>query len=194
MTDMIKDGTGQGYLVQVDSDNKIQTRSINETAELDANENGDAYNLNTGVVNLTDTSETTLIYLKNNETRDFVITAVAIGVWGSANGDGEDMIATFIRNPTTGDIISGSDVDINSNRNYGSQNSLTADVKKGASGDTKVNGDNHILVRIGESSRSFIGINEIIPQGASFAVNITPPTGNDGMNCYVAVIGYLRRL
>jgi hypothetical protein len=194
MTDMIRDGTGQGYLVKVADDNKIQTRSVTESAELDANQRGDAYNLNTGVVNLTDATETTLFYMKNNETRDFVVTAVVIGIWGSANGDGLDMISTFIRNPTTGDIISGSDAAINSNRNYGSSNALTADVKVGASGDTAVNGESHILVRVTEESRSFIAINEILPQGTSFAVNITPPTGNDGMNVYVAVIGYLERV
>jgi hypothetical protein len=191
MPEMIRDGTGSGNLAKVNDFNELLVRSVTESGEVSANQKGNAYNLNTGIINMTDADETTMFYMKNNEKTDFVITAVVVGLWNSANGDGLDMYATFVRNPTTGDIISGTDVDINSNRNYGSQNTLLADVKKGASGDTKVNGDDHIIVRVSEESRSFITIDERLPQGASFAVNIQPPTGNDGMNAYVAVIGYL---
>jgi hypothetical protein len=191
MSEQIKDGTGAGYLAKVDSDKKLHTRSVIDTEEFQANREGNAYNLNTGIINLTNATRTSVIYLKNNEENDLVISAVAIGAFNSANGDGLDMTAIFVRNPTTGDIISGTNVDINSNRNYGSSNTLTADVKKGASGDTAVNGDDHIIVRISEQSRSFISINERLPKGTSFAVDITPPTGNDGMNLYVAIICYI---
>lgn len=191
MAEQIKDGAGQGYLAKVNSNNELLVRSVTDTGEIQANENGNAYNLNTGIINMTNASETTILYLKNLEDDNLVITAVVIGLWNSANGDGLDMYSTFVRNPTTGDIISGTNVDISSNRNYGSSNTLNADIKKGASGDTKVNGDDHILVRVTEESRNFITINEIIPKGSSFAVNITPPTSNDGMNVYVAVICYV---
>jgi hypothetical protein len=192
MAEIIKDGTGKGYLAKVNANNELLVRSVTDSGEIAANEDGDAYNINTGLVNLTNANDTTLLYLKNNETRSLVVTAIVVGVFNSANGDNSaDMYATFVRNPTTGDIITGSDVDINSNRNFGSNNVLTVDVKKGASGDTIVNGSDHIIVRISENSRSFIGINEIMPQGTSMAVNIKPPTSNDGMNVYVAVICHL---
>lgn len=193
MSEQIKDGTGSGYLARVDSDQRLHTDSVIDTQEFAANKKGNAYNINTGVVNLTDANETSMIYFNNGEDEDFVIVAVVVGVWGSANGDGLDMIATFKRNPTTGDIITNTnDVAINSNRNYGSSNTLSSSLAYvGASGETATNGDSHILVRITEESRSFISINERLPKGTSFGVNITPPTGNDGMNCYVAIVGYL---
>lgn len=192
MAEQIKDGVGKGYLAQVDSDNRLRARTTTESEEIFANRKGNAYNLNTGIINMTDANETTIFYMKNNEENDFVVTAVVVGAWNSANGDGFDMYSTFVRNPTTGDIITNANnVDINSNRNYGSSNTLSANVYKGASGETVVNGTDHILIRITEESRNFITINEIIPKGSSFAVNITPPTSNDGMNVYVAVIGYL---
>ncbi len=191
MSDHIKDGTGTGYSAGVDSENRLKTHAITEMSEVHANGKGDAYNLNTGIVTLTNALETSLFYLKNNEDVDFVISAVVVGIWAS-DGDGLDMRATFIRNPTTGDIITNANaVAINSNRNYGSTNTLTADVYVGASGETKTNGGDHILIRVSEESRNFITINEIIPKGASFGVNILPPTSNTSMNCYVAVIGYL---
>jgi hypothetical protein len=141
---------------------------------------------------MTVATEESLLYFRNNEDQDFIIEAVVIGVFTSANGDGADMLATFIRNPTTGDIITGTDAPIVSNRNYGSNKTLNADVKIGSGGaQTNTNGDNHILVRITEDSRSFISINEVVPKGTSFGVNITPGTGNDGMNLYIAVVGYL---
>ena len=192
MSDTLRDGTGDGSLARINSDNQLITRATTEVAEVAANRKGNAYNLNTGIVSLTDAAETPLFYMKNNENNDFIITAVVIGVWAS-DGDGLDMTATFIRNPTTGTIITSTptDVSINSNRNYGSANTLSADVYVGATGDTMTNGEDHILVRITEESRSFIAINEILPKGASFGVKILPPTSNTAMNCYVAIIGYL---
>jgi predicted RNA-binding protein (virulence factor B family) len=105
MAEQIKDGVGKAYLVQVDSDNRLRVRGSTESEEIFANRHGDAYNLNTGVINLTSAAETTLFYMKNNEDHPYVVTAVVIGVFNSVNGDGLDMLATFIRNPTTGDII-----------------------------------------------------------------------------------------
>ena len=193
MSEQIKDGSGAGFLAKVDGDLRLHTDSVIDTQEFAANGKGNAYNINTGVVSLTSADETSMIYFNNGEDKDFVIVAVVIGIWGSANGDGLDMLATFIRNPTTGDIITNTnDVAINSNRNYGSSNTLSNSVAYvGATGETKTNGDDHILVRVTEESRSFIAINERLPKGTSFGVNITPPTSNDGMNCYVAIVGYL---
>lgn len=192
MSEQIKDGSGKGFLVKVSSDNRLHTLATTTSSAIESNERGDAYNINTDTINLTDASETTILYLKNNEDRDFIIVAVVIGIFTSANGDGADMYTTFIRNPTTGDIITNKNATpVVSNRNYGSNNTLTADVYNGASGETKVNGDDHVIVRITEDSRTFVEINEVMPKGTSFAVNITPPTSNDGMNVYAAIIGYI---
>lgn len=62
---------------------------------------GNAFNVNTGLVELTNATETPLIYIKNNEEKDLVITAVAIGMFNSTNGSGTaDVYATFVMNPT----------------------------------------------------------------------------------------------
>ena len=192
MAEQIKDGTGKGFAVKVSPDNRLHTLATTSSAETESNERGDAYNINTDIINLSDALETTILYFKNNEDRDFIIVAVVVGIFTSAVGDGADMVTTFIRNPTTGDIITNKNVaPVIGNRNYGSPNVLTGDVYIGASTETKVNGDDHIIVRVTEDSRTFVGINEVLPKGTSFAVNITPPTSNNAMNVYAAIIGYI---
>ena len=192
MSETIKDGTGTGKLAGVTIDNQLKTLASSSGTDVAANNAGNAYNINSGIINLTDALETSILYIKNNETLDIFISAIVVGLWNSANGDGLDVVTTFIRNPTTGDIIDNTNAaPIISNRNFGSSNSLSADVYIGASTETKTNGSSHILARVTEESRSFFSINEFIPKGASFGVNITPPTGNDGMNVYAAVICHL---
>jgi len=190
MSTTIKDAD-TGYVAHVTTDGELLTRSVTESEEIAANEKGNAYNINTGVITLTDANETSVMYLKNNENDNLVISGIVLGLWAS-DGDGLDMMTTFTRNPTTGDIITNeNNVAINSNRNFGSGNSLLADAYVGASSETKTNGSDHILVRITEESRSFIGINEILPKGSSMGINVTPPTSNTSMNMYAAVICHL---
>lgn len=193
MAEQIKDGSGSSFLAKVNKSNQLETSAVISDIALERNESGDAYNLNTGIITITDAVETPLIYFKNNETEDFIIEAVALGMFNSTGGSSTaNVFATFIRNPTTGTIISNANnVDINSNRNYGSSKTLSVDAFKGATGNTLTNGSDHILVRISAGSRSLIGINEVIPKGSTFAVKIKPPTSNTSMDMYVAIIGYL---
>lgn len=193
MAEVIRDGTGKGYLVKVNEDNQMLTSAVTSGVEIEANENGDAYNINTGLVSLTDAVDTPLLYLKNNEDNEFIISVVVIGMFNSAGGDSTaDVYSTFIRNPTLGTIISDAvAVPIISNRNYGSNKVLDADVFLGATGRTMTNGDDHILVRMSVNSRTFVPINEVLPKGTSIGIKIKPPTSNTAMTAYVAIIGYI---
>lgn len=195
MPGQIQDGTGSSRLAKVDIDNKLSTAATTTSEALAANREGRAFNLNTGIVTLVDAVETPLIYLKNNENGNLVIEAVAIGVFNSANGlDTSNVCATFIRNPTAGTIIEDAEaVPINSNRNYGSNINLVADVFLGETGRTMTNGADHILVRLSENQRAFVTINEILPKGTSFGVKFKPPTSNDSIGIYVAVICYVEK-
>lgn len=199
MPDSIRDGAGKGNMAKVNANQRLYTQTVQKSAALNANENGDAYNINTGVITLTNAADTPVLYLKNNETQDLVVEAVAIGLGPTTGGTGGWIKGTFVRNPTTGTIISSTptDVDINSNRNYGSTNTLTADAYKGATGDTMTDGDDHIILNLGQgsttsSTRSFVTINEILPKGTSFGVKIDPQASNTSQDVYVAVICYLR--
>ena len=193
MAEQIRDGAGGRHLQRVDKNFRAHTFSITEPELVDANRQGDAYNINTGLITLTDAVDTPVIYLKNNELKEMVIEAVVFGIFDSTGGSSTaDVYATFVRNPTTGTIISGAtNVDINSNRNFGSANTLLADTYKGATGDTMTDGVDHILVRADTGTRSFVSINEVLPQGTSIGVKIKPPTSNTSVSVYVALVLYL---
>lgn len=193
MPGIFTDGKGRGYLAEVDSSNRLNTYSVATQDEFEANRDGDAYNINTGVINLTDAAETPVLYLKNNENNDLHIRAIAIGLATSSNGASNEMIkATVIRNPTAGTIVSSSvNVDINSNRNYGSNKTLTSDAYKGATGKTMTDGTDHIIFYASDFGRLFGTIDEVIPKGSSIGIKLTPPTGNTYLPCYVALISHL---
>lgn len=188
----IIDGLGLGKRAEVDSLNRLRTFSVTEAQAVAANERGDAYNLNTASITLTNASDTPVAYLKNNEDRDLIIEAVVIGIGPSTSGSGLGPQVTFIRNPTAGTTISNANnASINSNRNYGSPNTLTADWFKGATGETMTDGDDHILVFTQVSSRTFVPINEILPKGTAIGFKIDPPFNNTSMQVYIAILMYL---
>jgi len=80
----IHDGTGKGYVAKVDASNRLHVQSVNETESLHSLDKGTAYNINTGLISITD--DATLLYLKNNENDDLVVEALALGMAdGNAN-------------------------------------------------------------------------------------------------------------
>lgn len=198
MGNIIQSGGIGNYKGLVNSEGRQYVDAVSEDRSVQSNLIGNAYNINTGNITLTNAVETPLIYFKNNEDLDFVIELVVIGMGPSTDGTGSKVEVTFIRNPVTGTIISSTptDVDIVSNRNYGSKRTLTADVYKGATGDTMTDGDDHIFIYINGSttatSRTPVPINEIIPKGSSFGLKLTPLASNTSTDVYVAIVGYLK--
>jgi hypothetical protein len=191
---IIEDGTGTGRKAQVNSGNRLYVRSVSNTEGQEANTDGDAYNINTGYVTLTNAVDTPVLYVKNNEIKSLYIEAIAFGVQPSTGGvSTEKTYATVIRNPTAGTIVSdATDVPIKSNRNYGNQNVFDADVFKGGTGSTLTDGEDHLILQLSEGSRAFATINEVIPKGASIAIKIKPPTSNTSMDVYTALVCYLK--
>jgi hypothetical protein len=117
MSIQIIDGTGTGNRVRVDATNRIETHTILLSEATEAVENGDAYNINTGTIGLTSSNASGVAYLKNNETRDLEIDAIAAGV-GSAGTVTDVAEIKLIRNPTS--VSFSTAVDMNQNRNFGS--------------------------------------------------------------------------
>lgn len=190
---VIEDGAGGSFKAKVNKDNRLFTKAIVDDSQHDHNHDGDAYNLNIGVVNLGTDNDTPVLYVKNNETRELIITAVAVGIDFSVNGSATKMSQiTIIRNPTGGTTISNKNNGlINSNRNYASPNTLTVDFYKGADGETMTGGQDHIFIFHNDGNRLFATIEEILPGGTSMGITIKPPTGNTDMDVYAALICHL---
>lgn len=190
----IQDATGQGPGAKVGATNRLYTFAIAENFEEFANKEGDAYNINTGTITLTDAVDTPVLYLKNNEDKDLIVTALAIGA-GPSTGAATDAnaVITVVRNPTVGTIITSTptDVDMNQNRNFGSSKTLTADAYKGATGDTMTDGDDIIQFYQSENSRLFATLNIIIPKSKSIGVKFDPAASNTSQDVYAALICHL---
>lgn len=188
---MIQDGTGSGKLARVSSSNRLFVTAVIDDESRHSVENGDGYNINTGVISLTGTSATAVLYLKNNGDRDIIIDAVAVGLGSGTQSD--PGYITIVRNPTTGTLIdSGRAVDMNQNRNFGSSKVLTADVFKGADGETFTNGSDIALLFSNQSSRLFADLGLTLTKGDSIGIKIDPNLTTGSINVYAAIICHLK--
>jgi hypothetical protein len=187
---LIDDGKGQGYKARVDGNNRIHTQSVTESEAIHALELGDSYNLNTGLISIT--GDSTLIYIKNNEDKEYVLEAIALGSFeGITHSD--DPYITLVRNPTGGDLISDATaIDMNQNRNFGSSLTLDADVYKGKVGGTITGGNDIAFLQVTPGGRSFYSIDFILPKGASMAIKLTANVSSGSANYYCALIGHLK--
>ena len=186
MSDFIQDGTGSGYRAEVDSKNRLHTLSVTESGSTEAALNGDLYNINTENIELTSDGASSLLYMKNTDTVPWVMTRVFYNAGPSTGGSG-DFLAEVIANPTTGTLISGASSTTPHNLNFGSTESLSALAYKGAEGTTITDGTVRISTIIPASgTRVLIAFDSVILEaGSSFAVRITPQTGNTSMNIQV---------
>lgn len=186
----ITDGNS-GKSVKVDDSNRLTTFSIVETATDFASKGGDAYNINTGDIAYTGTSDSSVLYVLNNETRDLVITAIAVGIGALSATVTDSARVTVIRNPTGGDIISSpTNVDMNANTNFGSNNTLAVTALKGDDGGTITGGTDIIQFYMDGNERIYAPIPLRIPKGSSVGIKVDLNTSGGG-NMYAAIICHL---
>ena len=192
MSFTIVDGKGSGKEVAVDNNNRICGNNLTEDLGSHASNSGNRYNINSGSVTLTAATESAVFYFKNNENSDYIINAIIYNLGASASGSGETIVDVYF-NSTGGTIVSGaSAADMVVNQNLGSSNTLSADVYKGAEGNTQTGGVQAVSSLISAGSRAALSLGKIIvPKGKSVTVTMTPPTGNTSMDVQVAVSGYL---
>jgi hypothetical protein len=183
----IQDGAGHGYEAQVDQTNRLLVRAVTETEVQDAVQTGDGYNVNTGPLSIS--TDSALIYLKNTGTRELVIEALAVGLGvGSASDIAR---VTLIRNPTAGNIVTGaSGVSMNQNRNFGTNQTLQADVYKGGNAATFTDGDDIALFFQPLNGRLFADINFQLEPGNSVGINLVPNLSSGSVLCYAAFVLY----
>jgi hypothetical protein len=186
---LIEDGKGTGSKVRVDQNNVMHVHAIAEPVDVHAVDQGDAYNINTG--NITFTAAGSLIYLKNNENQNLIITAFAVGVGtGSTSDMGE---ITVRKNDNAGDLITDETaVSMNSNRLVGSSKTLTVDAFKGKSSGTSTGGEDMALFYQGTNGRLFAAFDLLIEKGSSVSIMYDPKLSSGNVKAYCALICYLK--
>ena len=177
----IEDGTGNGNEVKVDDENRMHVHSFGVDIDTASALQGDAFDICSGLITLTSANESALLYIKNNENDDLILSLQFVNLNASTNGVGESTVKYYI-NPTGGTIVSGaSDAGV-INRKIGDANTLTADVFKGAEANTLTGGSNIEFPSTGFASSSPF----VLPKGATLGIAIIPPTSNTSM---VAAVG-----
>lgn len=188
----IEDASGSGNGLKVGSDNRAQVRAVTEEEVIHNGEGGRAYNLNTGYI--TFTANGTAIYFKNTGDEQFILTGLAVGIKvNSSPVYSSSPYLTVVRNPTGGDLISDATaVSANQNRNFGSSKTLTGNLYKGKSGGTLTGGDDIGYFQLSTASRSFFGLDFILPKGSSIGVSVVSALSSGSHDAYFALIGYYK--
>lgn len=191
---IIEDGSGSGYSAKVDANNRIHAKSVSVSTQGNSSENGDHYNINTGDITLTSGCESSVLYIKNNEDRDLIVTDIIYLLGNSTGGSGDMQVAIF-RNPTVGTVVSdASNVEMKANKNFGSPKTLIADAYKGGEGKTLTNGTVAYRSRLGGASQTYVikSGDLVLTKGTSVGIKVTPPSGNSSLTIQVAIAAYLR--
>src|SRR6266566_57273 len=178
----IVDGTGGGYSAGVSSDHRILVQADSHDAILTAAVDGRAFRFGTGLITLTTTNPSALLYIKNLEAQNLVVSELVVRMnqsTGGANGIG---LWEVLRNPSAGTIVSGAiPLATKLNTNFGNTSGFLADSFKGAEGSSFIDGSVYATVNgITVPQRVFLietsGI--ILPRGTAIGVKYTPPVGN----------------
>ena len=188
----IEDGKGSGRQARVNAKQELDVFAIIESEFESANDNGLAYNLNSGEI-ASASGDATLLYFKNDEDSTYIINAIACGFRGFTSLT-DSLVVSIYRNPTGGDLITDATAaDMEQNANFGSSNQLSAGtlVYKGKNAGTITGGDLYAIVYAGNNSRVFATLNIEIPKGGSIAMKVVGAGATAG-NSYCALIGHLK--
>ena len=182
----IQDGTVSTRKVRVGNNNRLFVESTTRTEREEEALLGEAYIVGTGFVNLTGTSITGVLYFKNNEDVDLVITRFLIGVKKSSGGTENFVTGIIYKNPTSMVLGTGSPLIIN-NVNFGSSNTIDADSEIGQNGALLAGGSAYLATVAPTENLTSEAASTILPKGSSIGVFITPPAGNTSIDVSVGI-------
>jgi hypothetical protein len=202
MATVIKDGSGNGYTQKIDRNNRAQVFAIVLDDRENATDLGDAYNINTGKIALTSSTESAVLFFKNGESKnngesDIHIESVIVGLEDTSTTTHNQNVANFtiVANPTAGTIVTNAvAVDSKANRNLGSSNTLSSDTLayKGVEGDTFADGTTWGVFDANFDARSVIPVDLTLPAGS--AIGIKADCGVTASNTQVYVVLVLHRV
>ena len=182
----IQDGTGSKRKVKVGNSNRLFTESTTRNEREEQSLIGEAYIVGTGFVNLTTSGTSAVLYFKNNEDVDLVITRFLIGVKKSAGGTENFVTGIIYKNPTSMVLGTGNPLIIN-NVNFGSSNTVDVDSEIGQTGALLVGGSAYLSIVAPTENLTSESASTILPKGSSIGVFITPPAGNTSIDVSVGI-------
>ena len=142
---------------------------------------------------MTTANQSSLLNIFNDEAEDIDWGVRSISVTSTASTGGSDQwLVGFVKNATSGTLITaGTDVDAN-NLNLGSNRPLSVIAKEGVEGSTLTGGTTSVDIMIPLSPGALAADPEVVvvPQGTSLGINVTPQAGNTSVNITVSITLY----
>jgi hypothetical protein len=185
----LRDATGRANGAKIDSTNRLWVRSSALSQQLEAACNGDSFQLGSGVVTITSASESAVLYVKNNEDEDLLLTGINI-TSKSMTGSTDDVALAklYTSNPTG---LSSSTSQTPLNNNFGSSKALDADVESGGNAVTVTGGSVTGAFYIPVNTFFNTEIAWVLPRGTSVAVSFTAGSGTTAWPVTVTLEGHL---
>jgi len=184
MSNVLKDGTGKAFQAKVGDKNRLHTHSLAADISAVASISGDAFNVSSNLVTLTNTSESVLLYFKNLEEDDISITTEFVNIGTSTGAGSTKGIMKFYIDGTSGTIIDNALPAQVINRRIGNGNTLDGNIYRGVQGDTLTGGDTITI----PTSGGAIASEYILPKGKSFALSYTPAAGNTSISLQIGFL------
>ena len=185
MPEMLRDGTGKGYLARINDDNQMVTRSIAVEQRLKSTVDGNYFECTTGQQTLTNATETSVMYLRNDDTagRFMIVDRLFLDTWTSSNGSGNDGTLRYYKNAA----VTGGTALTPVNTNYTSAASAPSVSSSAATGafttaHASMSGTVWWVERITDKlSLNWSEGAFCLPPGASHGITIAAPTSNTSM-------------
>lgn len=173
----ITDGTGNGNSAGVDNTGRLLTRSITEDIFQNSAEKGEAYFIGTPLITASTANESALIYIKNNEDSTLILGSFFL-IAENSNATVQMFRINWYKNPTS---ITGGTSTVALNQNFGSSQTLDADIEYGAEASAIVGGTLSATLSFPIGVFNEISANLVLEKGSSVVISVVPPSGNTGM-------------
>lgn len=191
---IITDGTGTNTKAKVNSNNQLETTTISTDIQQDASLNKKLFRISSPVLTLTSTSNSSILYVRNDDPNNNLIVPALIVSLGGSTGASDDALITGIgrANITGGTIVSSAQAAslIPLNLNVTTAPAITT--YYGGEGFTST-----YSVDIPSYQGYHQNVNDILPffitlnPGNNFVITFTPPSGNTSLDVQVSVRAYL---
>lgn len=178
---------GSLNIAKVNKEGRLNVRAISATEVEHSVEEGDAFQVYTGVINIANDSRTALLYIKNDDTSDIFLTSATIGTRPSTGGTDSVILVESVGGvlPTDAIVVSGTDTPA-INRNGGAPRQFAGVVKKGPTA-SAVSAVSVSGVLSDFTLERQLEVTNIIPKGGSLALEVVPPTGNTSLDITLSV-------
>lgn len=186
----IEDSTGSGRGAKVDSNQRLLVEAVTESEQLESAVRGEAFQVGSGKVTLTSANESAVLYFKNNEKKDLIITAINI-TSSKQTGSSAGVFTAVIYKSGTG-LSAGTSASA-SNNNFGSNKTLDVDITQGQEAATVTDGVASGAFFIQEAEFFNTDVAWILPKGSTVAVGVQPGASNSSMTITITIEAHIAR-